>query len=81
MSTELTAATVTTPMMHGASGTSSQGDGWRGAEKPYVGGLAVQLILPDEGRFDDVAANMGRVVADFDATKSPFGFHLIKRVK
>ncbi len=62
--------TVTAPMMHGASGASSQGDGWRGAEKPYVGGLAVQLILPDEGRFDEVAANLAPVIADFDANRT-----------
>lgn len=62
--------TVTTPMMHGASGASSQGEGWRGAEKVYVGGLAVQLILPDEGRFDDVAANLAPVFADFDANRT-----------
>lgn len=63
-------SSVTVPMMHGASGTSSQGEGWRGAEKPYVGGLAVQLVLPDEGRFDEVAANMAQVAAEFDANRA-----------
>lgn len=61
---------VTAPMMHGASGSSSEGEGWRGAEKPYVGGLAVQLVLPDEGRFDEVAANMAQVAAEFDANRA-----------
>ncbi|MEZ5409213.1 MAG: serpin family protein [Acidimicrobiales bacterium] len=61
---------VTVPMMRGASGASSQGAGWRGAEKPYVGGLAAQFILPDEGRFDEVAADLGRVVAEFDANRT-----------
>lgn len=61
---------LTVSMMHGTSGSSSQGEGWRGAEKPYVGGLAVQLILPDEGRFDDVAADLDQLVAEFDANRT-----------
>jgi len=61
---------VTVPVMHGASAASSQGEGWRGAEKPYVGGLVAQFVLPDEGRFDDVAANLGQVLAEFDTNRT-----------
>lgn len=55
---------VTVPMMHGASSQSTRGDGWVGASKLYVGGLQVQFVLPDEGRFDAVAADLTAV---FDA--------------
>lgn len=55
---------VTVPMMHGRSGSSARGDGWVAATKGYVGGLSVQFVLPDEGRFDEVAANIGRVMVE-----------------
>ena len=62
---------VTVPMMHGSSGASARGDGWVAATKHYVGGLAAQFVLPDEGRFDEVAADVDRVISEFDrrATK------------
>ena len=64
-------APVTVPMMHGFSGASARGDGWVAATKHYVGGLAAQFVLPDEGRFDEVAADIAGVVTEFDrrATK------------
>jgi serpin B len=49
---------VTVPLMHGGSNGSTRGDGWVGASKDLTGGLAVQFVLPDEGRFDDVAADL-----------------------
>ena len=58
-------------MMHGFSKSSARGDGWVAATKPYVGQLAAQFILPDEGRFDEVAADLDTVVAEFEAGRSP----------
>jgi serpin B len=42
------------PMMHGTSGYS-EGDGWRAAHLYYSGdSLAMTVVLPDEGREDDL---------------------------
>jgi serpin B len=57
---------VTVPMMRGTSSSSAQGDGWVAATKSYVGGLETQFILPDEGRFDDVARDWEQVVAQYE---------------
>ena len=57
---------VAVPLMHGASDGSAQGDGWVGATKAYVGGLVAQFVLPDEGRFDDVAASVPEAFAELD---------------
>jgi serpin B len=53
-------------MMHGTSSSSAQGDGWVAATKSYVGGLATQFILPDKGRFDDVARDWERVLEQYE---------------
>jgi serpin B len=55
---------VTVSMMHGASSTSAAGDGWVGATKQYVGNLVAEFILPDDGRFDNVAGRLDEVFAD-----------------
>ena len=65
-----TGDTISVPMMHGVSGSSAAGDGWVGATKPYVGGLNAQFILPDPGRFDDVADHLDTVFAEYDAKRS-----------
>lgn len=56
---------IDVPLMSGRSDWSSSGDGWVGATKVYVGGLYVQFILPDEGRFDEIADNLATVIEDF----------------
>jgi serpin B len=61
---------IQVPLMHGAGGSSAAGDGWIGATKPYVGGLTAQFILPDEGRFDEVADRLGDVFDEFDANRT-----------
>ena len=44
------------PMMHGKTGYG-EGDGWRAAHLTYSGGsLAMTVVLPDEGREDDLDA-------------------------
>lgn len=62
--TRLDSVEVSVPLMRGSSDASARGDGWVAATKSYVGGLAVQFILPDDGRFDDVAANLAAVIND-----------------
>ena len=64
--TRLDGSRVTVPMMHGTSSSSAQGDGWVAATKSYVGGLATQFILPDKGRFDDVARDWERVLEQYE---------------
>jgi serpin B len=60
-------STMNVSMMNGSGDTSGRGNGWVGATKQYVGGLTAQFILPDHGRFDEVAADLDRVVSDYDA--------------
>lgn len=57
---------VTVPMMTGSSDSSARGDGWVGASKSYVGGISAQFILPDEGRFDELAADPAALFAAFE---------------
>ena len=68
--TRLDGTTQTVPMMHGGSDSSARGDGWIGATKTYTGGLMAQFILPDDGRFDDVATDLGRVFDEYTANQT-----------
>ena len=68
--TNLEGDALSVPMMHGHSDSSARGDGWIGATKQYVGGLSAQFILPDDGRFDDIAANLPDVFAEYDANRT-----------
>jgi serpin B len=54
-------STTTIQLMHGHSDASLRGDGWVAGTKQYIGNLAVQFVLPDEGHFDDVAGRIGTV--------------------
>ncbi len=63
-------ATLTVPMMHGGSDSSARGDGWIGATKTYTGGLSAQFILPDDGRFDEIATNLDRVFTEYTANQT-----------
>jgi serpin B len=64
--TRLDGTRVTVPLMHGTGDASAAGDGWVAAAKAYVGGLACEFVLPDEGRFDEVASSLPAVVAALD---------------
>lgn len=70
---------VTVPMMHGASERSGRGDGWVGAMKPLVGRLALEVVLPDEGRFDEVAGRFGQVIGELAASPNPGGDLVVPR--
>ncbi len=69
----LDGSSVTVPLMHGNGGRSGRGDGWVAASKPLVGGLRFEVVLPDSGRFDDVAARFDDVVAEFGTSTNPGG--------
>jgi serpin B len=51
---------VTTPFMNGASSRPfASGDGWQSVDLDYAGGsLTLSVVVPDAGRFDDVAARL-----------------------
>jgi serpin B len=68
--TGLDGAAQTVQMMHGSSDSSAAGDGWVGAKKEYTGGLTAQFILPDEGRFDEIAADLNRVFDEYETNAS-----------
>src|SRR5690606_30903588 len=68
--TTLDGSTVDIALMNGASSSSAAGDGWVAATKSYVGGLSAHFILPDEGRFDEVAANLPTVLSDYEANRT-----------
>jgi serpin B len=63
---------VDVPMMHG-SGSYSEGDGWRAAHLSYSGGtLAMTVVLPDEGREDELDSLVaGGGLADLLAPTGP----------
>ncbi|MEM7325529.1 MAG: serpin family protein, partial [Actinomycetota bacterium] len=62
---------VTVDLMVSVSDSVARGDGWIGATKAYSGGLEAQFVLPDEGKFNDVADSLDEVFATFD--KPPDG--------
>ena len=65
--TRLDGSTVTVPLMQGEADATARGDGWVGASKQYVGNLVAQFVLPDDGRFDEVASEVGRAFATFES--------------
>jgi serpin B len=63
--TRLDGSTVTLPLMHGRSDASGRGDGWVAATKRLVGRLGIEIVLPDEGRFEEIASRYPDVVAEY----------------
>lgn len=59
--TRLDGEEVEVPLMPGYGDSSSSGDGWIGATKSLAGDLYVQFILPDEGRFEELASSATEV--------------------
>jgi Serine protease inhibitor len=68
--TTLDGSTVDIALMRGASSSSAAGDGWVAATKSYVGGFSAQFFLPDEGRFDEIAADLATVLADYETNRT-----------
>ena len=63
-------AKMTMPMMNGTGDSSAAGNGWVGATKNYTGGLSAQFILPDEGRFDEIATDRDRDLAEYTTNQT-----------
>ncbi len=64
--TRLDGTTVEVAMMEGTGDSSARGDGWVGATKRLNGELSLQVILPDDGRFDGIAGSLDQVFADYE---------------
>ena len=64
---------VSIPLMDGRSDRSGQGDGWVAASKELMGEVSFDVVLPDEGRFDEVADRIDAVFTEFDAATNPGG--------
>jgi serpin B len=62
----LAGKTVTAQMMNQTlSCPYSQGDGWQAVELPYLGGkVAMLVIVPDAGRFDEMEGRLDGLVQD-----------------
>jgi serpin B len=56
-------STVTVDMLRGNTDASWQGDGFVAGEKRYDGGLLAQFVLPDDGRFDEIATALDASLA------------------
>lgn len=68
--TLLDGSETSVPLMHGFGDSSARGDRWVGTTKSYVGGLSAQFILPDEGHFDEVAADLTGVFAKYEDNRT-----------
>jgi len=64
--TNLAGDEVTLDVMHQTETFGySSGDGWQAVELPYVGNeLAMLVLVPDAGRFDEMEAALGAVLGD-----------------
>jgi serpin B len=68
--TRLDGTTVEVDLMQGIGNSSAAGDGWIGATKSYTGDLEAQFILPDDGRFDEIAADLSSVLAEYERNRT-----------
>lgn len=57
-------------MMNARSDRSGQGDGWVAASKQLIGGLRLDVVLPDRGRFDEVIGRLDAVLGEVDEIPS-----------
>ncbi len=62
--TRFDGSTVTVEILRGSADAAWSGEGFVAGEKRYDGGLVAQFVLPDEGRFDEVADRLGDVLAN-----------------
>ena len=62
----LDGSAVTLPLMHGSSDRSARGDGWVAASKRLMGEIRLDVVLPDEGRFEAVSGDLADVFDVFD---------------
>lgn len=71
--TRLDGSTVEVAMMEGTGDTSARGDGWVGATKRLNGELSLHVLLPDDGRFDDIADSVDEVFAEYETIQGDGG--------
>lgn len=64
---------VVVPFLHGVGDASVRGEHWVAAAKDYVGGLRIQLILPDEGRLTEALADLPAVFEELEDRAGPGG--------
>ncbi len=69
--TRLDGSIVQVPLMVDQADRAMSGNGWVGASKALVGDLVFEVIVPDKGRFDEVAADAGGVFEEFTAGAGP----------
>lgn len=62
----LDGSSVTLPFMHGSSDRSARGDGWVAASKQLMGGVRLDVVLPDTGRFEGIGNTLPDVLDEFD---------------
>lgn len=67
------------PLMDGRSDRSGRGDGWVAATKQLVGAVSFEAVLPDDGRFDEIAARIDEVFDEFDRSTNPAGRFAVPR--
>ncbi len=77
--TLLDRSTISVPLMDGRGDRSGAGDGWVAASKSLVGDIAFEVVLPDEGRFDEVADRIDTVFAEFGDATNPAGRLVVPR--
>lgn len=68
-----TSGDVIVPFMRGTETWGwSEGDGWKAVELPYIDGeLAMTLVVPDVGKFDQVASAFDHAMLDRIAAAKP----------
>lgn len=75
----LDGSAVTVPLMHqpDAWGEAAIGDGWVAGTKPYVeGDTEMLVIVPDEGRFDEIEDGLAEVLGAVDGALTETTFEL-----
>jgi serpin B len=60
--TRVDGSTVEVPLMSGRGDASGRGDGWVAATKQLVGNVRLEVVLPDAGRFDEIAGRLDEVL-------------------
>ncbi len=79
--TLLDGSTVDVPMMAGEAALAMKADGWVGASKPLMGDLHLQVIVPTDGRFDEVGQRIDEVFARFEQGAEMGGDFWLPRFK
>ncbi len=76
--TRLDGSTVAVPFMHQLlPADHAAGDGWQAVDLPYVGGeVAMLVVVPDEGRYQEVEAGAAGLFGEARAALAPIDVEL-----